>query len=107
MGECRKGTEIKHGKGKMILQDESVYEGYFKNNLFHGHGRMIGLKGVYIGDWQNGVRCGNGKYMSHDNSFTYVGEWKEDVRNGEGVQTYKDGSVQKGDWVNDRYILWT
>ena len=46
---------------------------------------MLGHQGTYIGEWQNGLRCGNGKYTANDGSFTYIGEWKDDVRNGEGI----------------------
>ena len=36
------------------------------------------------------------------NIFSYIGDWKDDMCNGYGVYTHQDGTVYKGEWVNDK-----
>ena len=45
----------------------------------------------YIGDLKDGKRHGNGKYI-YPNGDTYEGEWNYGIREGEGTFTYKDDS---------------
>jgi len=32
---------MRHGRGKQLWKDGSIYEGYWKNNMAHGKGRLI------------------------------------------------------------------
>ena len=42
-------------------KDGSLYEGYWKNNLAYGYGRLIHADGdVYIGEWLNDRASGKG-----------------------------------------------
>lgn len=46
-----------------VWKDGSIYEGYWKNNLAHGYGRLIHTDGdVYIGEWKNDRANGKGTY---------------------------------------------
>jgi hypothetical protein len=40
-GEVRKGTKIREGRGKLVKKDGAIYEGWFRNNKFHGKGRVV------------------------------------------------------------------
>ena len=51
-----------------------IYEGQFKDNLFHGWGRYISEKGVYWGNFHLGMRHGRGKFVGH-NGAVQEGNW--------------------------------
>ncbi len=54
-------ADAKHGIGTLILDDTSSYYGQFENNLFHGRGTYCYKDGtVYVGDWMEGLKCGDG-----------------------------------------------
>ena len=56
----------------------------------------------YEGRWKEGVRWGQGKFISNDGSV-YEGEWVNDIREGEGKLTYRDtGKIVIGKWEKDR-----
>ena len=40
-GEVRSGTMIREGRGVLVKKDGAIYEGWFRNNKFHGKGRVI------------------------------------------------------------------
>ncbi len=59
-GELIKGTEIKHGRGLYIAKDY-IYEGYWKNDQYHGRGLKIYDDGGYfLCGWDNGEEYGDG-----------------------------------------------
>jgi len=71
---------------------------------------------VYVGQWRDGKRHGNGKLMKPENSNTvdngiekkiYEGQWRDDNRHGFGRQLYKwDDSpglcYYEGEWFEDK-----
>ena len=46
----------RHGRGICINKDGYLYEGWWKNDKYHGHGReIVGFDGsYYIGEWEEG-----------------------------------------------------
>jgi hypothetical protein len=52
-----------NGVGREV--QDFIYEGQFKNNLFHGWGRYIDDLGVYWGTFERGCRNGRGKWLKH------------------------------------------
>lgn len=49
----------RHGTGKMVLIDGSIYEGYWLNDKKNGFGRYIHVDGdVYLGSWENDMMSG-------------------------------------------------
>ena len=54
----------------------------------------------YFGEFKNGLKSGQGKFLFKDGSY-YVGEWKEDVKSGYGEFYWADGKAFKGRWSND------
>lgn len=54
MGTVRFPSRQRHGRGKQIWQDGSIYEGYWHNNVACGKGRLIHSDGdIYEGEWKD------------------------------------------------------
>ena len=52
-----------------------IYEGQFRNDIYHGYGRYIYSNGnYYIGSWQDGKRSGWGKLVDRSGKV-YEGMW--------------------------------
>jgi hypothetical protein len=76
-GDCKAG--LADGSGEAIGVD--FYKGEFVKGLPEGEGTYLWSNGaVYIGEWKNGLRHGNGKYefKYHDKDSVLMGEWKND-----------------------------
>jgi hypothetical protein len=76
-GKCQNG--LANGKGKSIGED--TYIGSFKVGLPHGKGKYLFKNGdIFQGDWQNGQKEGNGKfiYTLNGKKNTLIGYWKND-----------------------------
>jgi len=69
----------KHGKGLIIWNDGSSYEGEFKKDLRHGNGLF---------NWDNGE--------------SYKGEYTKDARTGIGIYQWPDGSKYEGSFLNGK-----
>lgn len=90
---------LRHGWGSLIDKD-GCYEGYWQNDKFDGHGRLIHSNGdVYIGDWMNGIAHGSGSFVSLDGTV-FVGHWKFGKKSGKGKENWPDGSQYEG-FYND------
>ena len=64
----------------------------------HGRGRCEYLAypgGLYEGEWQRGVRHGQGRMVGRDGR-TYDGEWRDGVKDGAGTYTWANGDVYAG-----------
>ena len=65
-----------HGIGKEI--NKTIYEGQFKNDVYHGYGRFIYEDAsYYIGNWVDGKRDGKGQ-MVDTNNIVSKGKWRND-----------------------------
>ena len=83
-------NEMKHGRGIFIEHqkngEHTRYEGYWKNNLYHGEGTMYYFNaqkkqiGRYKGDFKKGKRHGNGEYIFESGLSMYKGRWKNDKK---------------------------
>ena len=70
------------------------------DNLYIGKGTYDTDTSRYVGEWKDGKRHGQGKYVLYD-EWTYEGEWKDGKRNGQG--TYSVGlSEYIGEWKDDK-----
>ena len=68
----------RHGRGKSVTFDGSIFEGYYLNDRKSGFGRMINVDGsVYLGYFKDGLMHGMGTY-SHNDGARYEGEWQND-----------------------------
>ncbi|DAZ95640.1 TPA: hypothetical protein N0F65_002269 [Lagenidium giganteum] len=76
-----------------------TYVGELVGGVPHGHGESQHALEVYVGNWQNGKRCGQGTQTLHDGT-TYVGEWRNGKRNGFGTCDYaRSRDHYNGKWV--------
>ena len=98
--------KFRHGFGRVVYKNGSIYEGGFFNDCLTGYGRKLSCEGwMYLGNFVDGKRCGHGmaKYVSKQDIITfnnrpddddleltydyfYKGEWKNDHFNGLGVE---------------------
>ncbi|KAL3131311.1 hypothetical protein ABBQ38_000603 [Trebouxia sp. C0009 RCD-2024] len=53
----------------------------------------------YIGQWENGLPEGEGKYVWTDQS-TYEGGWKKGMKDGLGTYWWPTGASYKGEWAD-------
>jgi hypothetical protein len=88
----------RHGVGTMYLPEGGVFEGFFKNDVMCGRGRLINSEGDYYeGNFENEKANGYGKYVSAEN-VVYKGNWKDDKQEGKGEEMYPDKSVYIGEY---------
>lgn len=81
--------------------DSSQYKGDVLQNKPMGKGKMVwGNGSTYDGDWQNGVRTGQGTYVWPDGRH-YQGDFVNDEMHGKGTATWPNGSWYKGDWYHN------
>ena len=70
------------GVGKEI--NHIIYEGQFKDDIYHGYGRFIYSNGnYYIGQWVDGKRSGYGKLIDKQGRV-YEGQWELSKFMGQG-----------------------
>ena len=92
----------REGYGILYTADNSIYEGFFKDNHMEGRGRLYSNDGyVYDGEFYNNMFNGFGKLISLD-GVVYRGTWKNDKQSGYGEETYIDGSSYSGYFINGK-----
>ena len=99
-GEFKKGK--KNGRGKIIYKDTGDwYDGNFLNNNFNGEGHYYWKKNgyEYIGNYVNGIIQGKGVYK-YGEKATYKGEFKNGVKEGNGEWISKTNKII-GNFEND------
>ena len=86
----------RNGQGKLILADQSYYEGNFKDGEFDGNGFYRTKNYIYKGQFIAGKKNGKGKMEIFSTKSIYEGEFKDDMKDGYGIEKYNDGSIYKG-----------
>mgnify|MGYP003571396061 CR=1 FL=1 len=92
----------KNGKGKLIVPDQFVYEGNFKDDLFDGYGEYTSKSYNYYGNYSCGKKNGNGKEIDLIKKTEYEGEFKDDKKCGYGKEKTDDGSIYIGDFKDNK-----
>jgi hypothetical protein len=100
LGEWNLKAE-KSGLGTLIMQDQSIYYGYFENDLFHGNGVYINELGYYYGEWKEGKFWGTSTLKYFNSIAEYRGNWIDNFREGLGEEKYEDGSFYKGNFKSN------
>ena len=91
-----------HGKGKILSEEGSQFEGYFSRGKIHGPGRIVYDGGDYFqGEFVKGFLGGSGEYSLAGDY--YVGDFQNGIKEGKGVVKYKNGSSYSGSWHLNRY----
>ena len=92
---------VKHGQGKWVREDGTVWEGTFNYGKFTGTGNYIYESGaVYTGEWVNGKLHGKGT-MTWANGDIYTGDFVEGKRTGKGTMTWANGAKYTGDFIDN------
>jgi hypothetical protein len=98
-GDWEKGKP--HGKGVYITPNKTKYEGYWKDGLFEGMGKLVHEEREYEGYWGNGKKNGIGT-EKYKNKKIYTGSWVDNKRHGNGIEFNTDGTELEGNWINDK-----
>ena len=78
-----------------------MYDGDWENGLRAGQGKYTYKDGgTYTGSWRNNLENGSGTHIDAA-GWTYMGEWKDGLKHGKGKLTYADTSYYDGDWRNN------
>ena len=104
-GEFKRSKQ--HGKGTLLrrptsagLREDVVYEGEWMNGYKQGNGKYVYFKDTYYeGQWQNNCKEGLGNFKIPDGE--YVGQWINNKKQGKGKLTIYSGILFEGVWEND------
>ncbi|CAB1447787.1 unnamed protein product [Pleuronectes platessa] len=98
-GDWKNGK--KHGYGKYLYSNSSVYDGEWSEDHRSGWGRMYYENGdVYEGEWMGDKSHGQG-IIRFANGNWYEGAWQDGKKNGNGKFNYSDkGRLYEGFWVD-------
>jgi hypothetical protein len=100
VGEFRKNTSIREGRGLLLSAEDYLYEGFWLDDHKFGFGRILLANGnAYQGEWLDDASSGLGIYATAD-GLMYKGEWVNNKCCGDGFERYKDGSKFKGKFID-------
>ena len=104
--------------GIIKWSNNSIFKGYFKNNIPNGWGIYFhhtngSFQGEYYNDQPNGFgiftheteanymgkKQGIGKYV-FPNGYIYYGEWEQNLMNGYGLYLFDQNKIYIGEWLN-------
>jgi hypothetical protein len=90
--------------GPVELEGQGIYFGQFKYGYKHGKGKQMFLNGsMYEGTWKNDMANGYGRLI-HESGDVYVGKWQNDRAHGLGKYIHPDGSMYHGPWIKDEML---
>ena len=94
----------RNGLGVLRMKDDKIYEGEFKDNIFHGHGKILfhNEKIKYRGEFREGQMSGRGVMLWLNDNALYDGEVVNGIRNGFGVFTDNKNNKFCGYFKNDK-----
>ncbi|XP_072010643.1 ALS2 C-terminal-like protein isoform X2 [Engystomops pustulosus] len=108
--KCHWRSGAIQGYGICEFADESVYKGYYKDNMRHGFGVLenqappTGPSWKYTGNWQRDKRSGYGVWEKSDNSERYIGMWQENQRHGPGIVLHNTGACYQGGFISNKLV---
>ncbi len=99
-GEFKDG--LFHGEGKLTWPNGDVYEGEFENGRKHGHGKETFANGdIHEGEYANGMAEGKG-HINYTHGGEYTGEFKGGMFHGEGKYIAYGGTIYSGEFLQSR-----
>jgi len=97
-GQYKEGK--RHGRGRLVFKDGSLYEGLFVDDKFSIWGFHIHPGGdFYSGEYKDGLPNGTGHFDNGDNVI-YDGSWKDGKQNGHGVEVQVGKATYVGQFKN-------
>ncbi len=102
-GEKPSKKRNKKTKGKKSGPKETLvignFEGKLEENIRTGPGKLTWSDGSsYVGDFLNGMREGEGTYITEHGKHTYKGGWKQSQKHGKGVESWANGETYIGEY---------
>ena len=98
-------TKVKNGFGKLIFDDNSIFQCYFNDNKANGIGKYIDKNNneEYIGEYKNNIPNGYGIYSNILNERKCIGYFKINGINDIGIEESKeDGYIYYGEFENNQ-----
>ena len=92
----------KNGQGKLIVPDQFIYQGNFKDDLFDGYGEYTSKQYNYYGNYVCGKKCGKGKEIDLIKNVEYDDDFKDDKKDGFGKEKSSDGSIYIGEFKENQ-----
>ncbi|MBP5406020.1 hypothetical protein J6Z19_02590 [bacterium] len=94
---------VREGKGKLVTENNDLYDGNWKNGKKHGQGIYIYSNGIkYNGTWKNDRMDGYGSLI-FPNGSSYYGEFRDGEITGTGTFKYADKTEYSGGWKNGKW----
>jgi hypothetical protein len=90
------GREIAPGIREVTFADGAIYRGGVKGTNLHGKGEYIARTFRYEGEFNDGVKSGQGKY-TWENGNRYEGPFADDRPNGVGKYFFANGDSYNGE----------
>lgn len=89
--------------------DDSVYKGYFQDNMRHGFGILDNTASKtnpfkYTGSWEKDKRTGYGVRESCEKGEKYIGMWLENQRHGPGIVVFDTGCCYQGTFNSNKLV---
>lgn len=98
-GSLVNGKREGFGILKSIAKGNIIYEGEWKNGLYHGYGKFYTGFLLYEGQWMHGKKFGVGKTFYENGEVRYTGNWKNNMRDNFGKIFNKCGRLlYEGQW---------
>ncbi|KAJ7322084.1 hypothetical protein JRQ81_018371 [Phrynocephalus forsythii] len=99
-----------NGYGICEKARETVYKGYFKDNMRHGFGVLENFSPTeplfkYTGHWENDKKSGYGIWDDKERGERYIGMWHEDQRHGAGVVVMQSGVCYQRNFHLDKMVV--
>lgn len=103
-GNIKKGLWSKgklNGQGEVILKNNSVYKGVFKEEFLEGIGFIETQSYIYNGETNQSQPHGKGKILFKSNNSEYEGNFLEGIINGKGVYKINNETL-KGEFIHGK-----
>ncbi|XP_018430170.1 PREDICTED: ALS2 C-terminal-like protein, partial [Nanorana parkeri] len=107
--KCHWRNGAMQGYGICEYADESVYKGYFKDNVRHGFGTLENMASMgnsfkYMGNWEKDKRSGYGVWESSEKGERYIGMWLDNQRHGPGIVLFHTGCCYQGTFSSNKLV---
>lgn len=90
------GKEIAPGVRELTFADGSIYRGAMRGASLHGHGEYISKSFKYDGEFNEGLKQGEGTYV-WENGDRYQGHFSADRPDGHGRYQFANGDAYEGE----------